>query len=78
MPKSFCFDFGFFLSDWPLSESSSHSCISLREPLELFEACEDLNAPGGGVGGWISCRYKHAVHIMKLTPNGAGFSFLHG
>lgn len=43
---------------------------SLREPLELFEACADLNASG------ISWSYEHAVHIIKLLSNGEGFFLL--
>lgn len=42
---------------------------SLREPLELFEACADLNASG------ISWSYEHAVHIIKLLSNGEGVFF---
>lgn len=53
----------------PSIESLMH-LQSLREPLELFEACADLNASG------ISWSYEHAVHIIKLLSNGEGFFFL--
>lgn len=50
--KAPAFSLGSGATDWAASESSKHpvthaSAEPRREPLELFEACADLNASGG-------------------------------